>query len=329
MSSVGLISLGRPRRLLAHPLEDLHGLLALERRRAGQDLVQDGPESVDIGPLIDLVKQTAGLLGSHEPRSSQELPVHRAFGTSPRVELEPSSRCIRFATCRCQGRIRIQGVLLRGKSSGLAIRTAESEGVRRLSTRPGLARRDRSDLFRDPPIEHDDLAEVAQDDVLPLEIAVDDASRMGISDGMADAQKRIQQLDQPDRVGRSGHPLLVVGTRCLAERAAPDEPHGVKGNGATAHLVDRDDARMFELGRDLRLVEKPRADGRIVQRVGTQLLEGDLPSERPVPRHPDLSHATLGVQASSRIAIGSLVLGDLRRRDDFIIPSQGNRPGQL
>ena len=87
---------------------------------------------------------------------------------------------------------------------------------------------------------------------------------------------------------------------------------------------------MLELGRDFRLVEKPRADGRIVHRVGTQLLEGDLPPERSVPRNPNLSHATLGVQASSRIAIGSLVLGDFRRTDDFIISSHptGPNPGE-
>ena len=46
----------RPRWLLPHPMEDLHRFLAGIRRLSGQDLVENGAETIDIGPLIDLVK---------------------------------------------------------------------------------------------------------------------------------------------------------------------------------------------------------------------------------------------------------------------------------
>ena len=55
------------------------------------------------------------------------------------------------------------------------------------------------DALGQAPVEHDDLAEVAQHDVLALQVAVDDPPRMRVSHGVADADECRQQVDQPDR----------------------------------------------------------------------------------------------------------------------------------
>ena len=180
------------------------------------------------------------------------------------------------------------------------------------------------DPLGQPPVEHDDLAEVAQHDVLALEVAVDDPARMRVGHGVADADERRQQVDQPDRVGLAGGPLLVIGPDRLAQGAAPDEPHGVIRRIALAQLVDRHDPRVLELRRDLGLVEEPRADDRVVGLVGAQLLQRDLAAERAVAGQPDPAHAPLGVQVGQRVA-----LAGCRPRPARACPARRGRPGHL
>ncbi len=83
---------------------------------------------------------------------------------------------------------------------------------------------------------------------------MDDTPRMCVRHGMANADKRGQELDFPDRVDLAGGPLLVIGPDGLAQGAAPHEPHGVVRRFPFAQLVDRHDSRMLELSGDLGLV---------------------------------------------------------------------------
>ena len=51
-----------------------------------------------------------------------------------------------------------------------------------------------ADQLGQPPVEDDDLAEVAQDHVLPLEVAVDDPARVGVGDGVTDECRKVKGL---------------------------------------------------------------------------------------------------------------------------------------
>src|SRR5262249_32842794 len=109
------------------------------------------------------------------------------------------------------------------------------------------------------PVEHDHFAETAQDDVVALEIAVDDAAAVRVSDRVADGDKGIQAHRPLERVGLARPPLLVIGAGRLAERAALDEAHRVERlpvSLAADQLVDWDDPRMLQLAGDLSLLEK-------------------------------------------------------------------------
>ena len=75
----------RGRCLLADLADDLRGLGGDERRPAGQDLVEDRPQAVDVGPLVDQVVAPLGLLGGHVCRRAQELTLHRPLRTGTRL----------------------------------------------------------------------------------------------------------------------------------------------------------------------------------------------------------------------------------------------------
>ena len=164
-----------------------------------------------------------------------------------------------------------------------------------------------ADAFGQTPVEHHDLAEVSQHHVLPLEIAVDDAPRMGIGHGVANVDKRRQELDSSDRVGLAGGPLLVIGPDGLAQGAAPHEPHRVVGRFPFAQLVDRHDSRVLELSRDLGLVKKARTDDRVIGLVGRSSLSAIWRPSAAIAGQPDPPHSSLGMQMGQRIALAALL----------------------
>ena len=54
------------------------------------------------------------------------------------------------------------------------------------------------------PVQDDHLAEVAQDDVLPLQVAVDHPPRVGVRQRVADADEGVEQRDEVERGRRPG-----------------------------------------------------------------------------------------------------------------------------
>ncbi len=71
-----VVELARRPRLVVQHLEQQHLSVAAERPLPGQQLVEDDPQAVDVGPAVGLVRFAARLLGRHVGRRAQELAVH-------------------------------------------------------------------------------------------------------------------------------------------------------------------------------------------------------------------------------------------------------------
>ncbi len=114
---------------------------------------------------------------------------------------------------------------------------------------------------------------------------MDDAAAVGVGDGLAGVPERAEQ----------GEPLLQIAAvaELVRERLAVDQAHRVvePAVGAPARLVDRDDVRVLEPGRDARL-EQEAALGLSRGRIGVldHLLERDPAPEVLVE---DVEHARL------------------------------------
>ena len=67
---------GRPRLVVQHLVQQ-HPRRAAERQLAGQQLVEDHAEAVDVGAAVDLVRLAAGLLGAHVGGRAQHLALER------------------------------------------------------------------------------------------------------------------------------------------------------------------------------------------------------------------------------------------------------------
>ena len=90
-------------------LQDLDGRLAVAGRLPGQQVVEHGPQAVDVGPGVDPLPLASGLLGCHvagEPRESRSAALPRcaarpkstsaATPSSPRTMFDGlTSRCSR------------------------------------------------------------------------------------------------------------------------------------------------------------------------------------------------------------------------------------------
>jgi len=109
------------------------------------------------------------------------------------------------------------------------------------------------ELLREPPVDDDGLAELADQHVAGLQIAMDDPPRMRVP----------QRLGQREDVRQQGQAILE-GARLLdrlGQRAPGDQAHRVERRpvGPGAGLVDRHDRRVLQLRRDHRLALEPRA----------------------------------------------------------------------
>src|SRR5262249_7618009 len=130
-----------------------------------------------------------------------------------------------------------------------------------------------------------------------LEVAVDDSARVGVGDGVADADEGVEQVGEIEGASRADVALAVVVLDGLAEGAAADEAHGVVRLlvRVAGQLVDGNDPRVFELAGDAGLLEEALADHGAIAAVGAQLLEGNLAAQLGVMGQPDLADAAGGV----------------------------------
>ena len=145
-----------------------------------------------------------------------------------------------------------------------------------------------------PPIAIDE-------NVLGLEIAMDDAHGMRRGQTAQHAVHLRRDLRHGARAGAGDQ---------IAHGAILGELHRVPGDvAATVPIVDRDDGRMRELRRELRLATEATDRALVARDVRVQQLERDLAPEREIAHAP---HGSEGPRA--------------KRRDDLVVV--GKRPAQ-
>jgi hypothetical protein len=243
----------------------------------GQNLVQNGPETIDVGMPLDQVKASGGLLRCHEGGRTHRLAMHRETGFSPTRQIDHGRRTARVCFL--------------------------------------------IDELGQAPIQYDDLAEVSQHHVLTFEISVDHPSGVRVRDGVADSDEGIHQGNEIDRFCLSVDAALVPQPCRLAERAALDEAHGVKGlviGGSFSQLIDGHDTWVFQLAGDTSFQQEPRSVSGKRRAFGPQFLESDSPTESIVAGDPDLPDAATRMQTGEFVSF-------LRSRDGLVDRHQGGR----
>ncbi len=155
-------------------------------------------------------------------------------------------------------------------------RRSDDEAGPRQRLAPGLAQR-----LGDAEVGHHRLA-LVHHHVLGLDVAVDDALRVGIPQGAGHVQRDSHRLT--DREG-------ALGVEPRPQRFAADERHDVVEDAVgLAGIEQRKDVRVAEARRDLDLALKPLgAEGR--GQVRMEELEGDEPSVLDVAGQVDRGHA--------------------------------------
>ena len=86
----------------------------------------------------------------------------------------------------------------------------------------------------------------------------------------------------------------------FGERLAANQPHGIKRRFVPItgdQLVDRHDARMLELPRDARFVEKARDHGGIGGALRLEFLQGHVAAQFRIVRYPDVADTAAGMRA--------------------------------
>jgi len=155
-----------------------------------------------------------------------------------------------------------------------------------------------------PPVQHDDFAVLAEHHVGRLQVAMNDAPRVGIGDRVADVDDRLQQPPEFESRRRARPALLVVRFDGVAQRLAVDKPHRVERVSAVlvaGQFVHRHDVGVLQLARDLRLTDEPpqRLVGRLL--VGANFLQRHVPAQVLVKRQPDSPQAALILDAGQRV----------------------------
>jgi hypothetical protein len=151
----------------------------------------------------------------------------------------------------------------------------------------------------DPEVHDLDLAGAGQHHVGRLDVAVHDAAPVAVVERVEHACGDLQRPlgQQP-----------ATGVQQLAQRRAVDVLHDDVGHRADpgrvlAGVVDRDDGRMVQRGRRLRLTPEPRLERRVAGEVGPQHLHRDLPAEPQVVRQVDLGHAPAPEHVADLVAV--------------------------
>ena len=172
-------------------------------------------------------------------------------------------------------------------------RSVASLGVRRLLGP--------SDRLGQPPVDHQGLAVGAQQDVVRLEVAVQDAPAVCVGHRVADVEEPAEQLAQRQgplpRVAPRDVRLVEVRDGVL-EVVPLDEPHGVErpAVGVGAQAVDRDDPRMLQPAGDLGLLHEAGPAVGVVGVSVADLLEGHLAVQLLVAGDVDGAQAAGPVQ---------------------------------
>ena len=198
--------------------------------------------------------------------------------------------------------------LLRRHEAGRAVDHAGA-GLDRVGVvGPRRDQRDRADLglglahhLREAPVDHDGLAELADEDVRRLDVAVDDAALVRVRDRV---RRRDDVGDQAEPLGERGG-LPDDGL----ERLPLDLAHHVERRmaGPGAGVVDRHDRRMLEARGDPDLALEAG------ERVGVdreRLLERDDATEHGILRLDDAAHTAARDLEAELVAGG----GQRRRR---------------
>ena len=155
----------------------------------------------------------------------------------------------------------------------------------------------------------------AGEHVRRLHVAVDQAAVVGVGERIAGGE---QEVDRPFR----GHRAGLLDQRL--EVAALEELHHVVEHAvvADAEVVEDDGVRRRQHRRRLRLALEA-AQGREAERVvpaigsvGADQLDRRRAPEHPVPRGPDLAHATRADLADQLIGAHAPGLGDAAREEE-------------
>jgi hypothetical protein len=125
-------------------------------------------------------------------------------------------------------------------------------------------------------------AVLAEEDVGRLEVPVDDAVGVGVGQGSGGGRADSQRLG-----GQQGAVVEPGGERPATEQLQ-DEIGSVR---APPHVEERDDARVGQAGRDLRLLEQPHLAHAALS-PGANCLECDAPAVLPIDGFPDHAEAT-------------------------------------
>ena len=163
-------------------------------------------------------------------------------------------------------------------STAPACGRARRLGRRRASRRQRRRRRslERAELLREPPVDHDGLAERADEHVRRLEIAVDDALAVRVRERVGDG----------DDVRQEREPLLERRPRARdrrLERSPVDELHRVERLAVrpAPGLVDRDDRRVLQARGDQRLALEARGEPAVARcSARSSLIATGRPSRR-------------------------------------------------
>jgi hypothetical protein len=159
-------------------------------------------------------------------------------------------------------------------------------------------------ILGEPPVDDDGLAELADDHVGRLEIAVDDLAAVRVGDRVGHGDHVVQEIDA----------LLDGGALAdqVAQRPAGHQLHRVERRavGPAAGLVHGDDAGVLEPRGDQDLALEPRL---VDVAARQQLLDRDVAAELAIvgARHP--AEAAAAVLAEELVAL-AVALRDLRRR---------------
>lgn len=149
--------------------------------------------------------------------------------------------------------------------------------------------------LRQSPIHHQHLTELADHDVLRLEVAMQHALAVGEGDGVADFAEDAEQAREWEVAESFGDFFAQIGEDGL-QRAAFDELHRVEQRQAVLphDVVDGHDVRMRELREHLGLAQKalPHAGVRI--RFQQHHLDGHGAVQLPIPSLQHTAHAAAG-----------------------------------
>lgn len=139
------------------------------------------------------------------------------------------------------------------------------------------------------PIDDAEVAEGADEDVCGFEVAMDDATGVGVGDDFGDADEEFEGMG-PGVVRIGGIAGLAED---VFEGGAGEDVGGVEESaiGIEADVMDGEDAGVLELAGDLGFGEEAGADGTGVRSGGGEPLHGDAPSETQVPGLEDFSLA--------------------------------------